>query len=278
MNHRTRCSSIGAEHRAAAPVEAGGRGDGGRLLAEVMSLNAIFSALSGLALATGAPPLAGWLGIPVWLVSSLGLGLLGFAAVLVWLLATPHRLRTGTWFVVAADLAWIVGAVVLIGLVPRALPPSGDVALTGATLVVAALAAGQLGGVARTGAGSVSGTFPLDVAAERLVPADVDRVWNAVAAAGWAETCTEWEDRRGYRMTVDVATCPWHYRALLHEFSQAWEVEAAGGHTRVTLRLAGEVKLGLLGRLVVAALSRRRPAERILAAYERDLLATGQPH
>lgn len=150
-------------------------GDGGRLLAEVMSLNAIFSTLSGLALATGAPPLAGWLGLPVWLVSSLGLGLLGFAVVLVWLLATPHRLRTGAWFVVAADLAWIVGAVLLIGLFPRALPPSGEVALTGSTLVVAALAAGQLGGVARTGARSVSGTFPLDVAAERLVPAGVDR-------------------------------------------------------------------------------------------------------
>lgn len=129
MNHRTHCSSVDSEHRAAAPVEAGGRGDGGRLLAEVMSLNAIFSALSGLALATGAPPLAGWSGIPVWLVSSLGLGLLGFAIVLVWLLATPHRLRTGAWFVVAADLAWIVGAVLLIGLVPRALPPSGDAAI-----------------------------------------------------------------------------------------------------------------------------------------------------
>lgn len=94
----------------------------------------------------------------------------------------------------------------------------------------------------------------------------------------WAETCTEWEDQRRYRMTVDVATYPWHYRALLHQFYQTWEVEAVGGDTRVTLRFAGAVKLGLLGRFVVAALSRRIPAERILDAYERDLLATGQPH
>lgn len=177
-------SSVDSEHRAAAPVGGGGQGDGGRLLAEVMSLNAIFSALSGLVLASGAPPLAGWLGIPMWLVLSLGLAPVGFAVVLVWLLATPHRLRTGAWFVVAADLVWVVGAGVVIGLFPRALPPSGDAALAGLTLVVAALAAGQLRGVAKTGAGAVSGTFPLEVAAERLMPASVDRVWNTVADTG----------------------------------------------------------------------------------------------
>lgn len=126
-------------------------GDGGRLLAAVMSGNAAFSGLSGLALTVGSPWLAGWFEVASGPLAAVSVALIGFAAVLVWLVATPSRLRAGARLVVAADLMWILGAGIVIGLPPGALSPSGDVVLAGVTVVVAGLAAGQLVGMAKMG-------------------------------------------------------------------------------------------------------------------------------
>lgn len=277
-------------------------GDGGRLLAAVMSLNAVFSGLCGLGLTVASPWLARWLGVASGLVAAVGVALIGFAAVLVWLLATPSRLRAGARLVAAADLMWILGAGIVIGVLPGALPASGDVVLAGVTVVVGGLAAGQLVGMAKIGPDTASGTFPLDLDADRVVAADAPRVWEAIADAGgyadyvdglaasaivsgegegmvrvcrdergnqWRETCTAWDPGRGYRMTVDVTTYPWHYRMLLDELAQTWQVEPGGEGTRVTLRFTGAVKLGVIGRLAVRVLRARVPVERILDRYER---------
>lgn len=79
---------------------------------------------------------------------------------LVWLLAAPRRLWAGAVAVVGADLVSVAGAVVVIGLAPAALPPSGDVALAGVTAVVAALAAGQVRGWQGSGRGRCTARCP----------------------------------------------------------------------------------------------------------------------
>lgn len=151
----------GDDRRLAGPRTRADRpGDGGRLLAAVMSLNAVFSGLSGLALAVASPWLARWFGVAGGLVAAVGVALIGFAAVLVWLLATPSRLRAGARLVVAADLMWILGAGIVIGVLPGALPASGDVVLAGVTVVVGGFAAGQLVGMAKIGPDTPSARGP----------------------------------------------------------------------------------------------------------------------
>lgn len=283
-------------------------GDGGRLLADAMSLNAIFSGASGLTLLAGAWALDGLFGVDAVQLAVLGGALLAFAADLLWLLAAPRKLRVGARLVVAADVAWVVAAIVLVAAVPDALSAAGDAALVVVTVVVAALAAGQWLGLRRIGSEPVTGAAPIGMAAERIVAADADRVWEAVADAGayarfadgiveteivegsgegmvrvctddrgdqWRETCTLWNEGRRYRMSVDVDTYPWHYRALLHALAMTWELEPVEGGTRVRLRFDGAVKLGRIGRLAVRAMGRGDRIERIIDAYEREI-ATGR--
>ncbi len=280
-------------------------GDQGRLLAAVMSHNAIFSALSGLTLAAGLWGLDSWLSVEGWMLALIGVGLVAFAGVQLWILSDAGRLHLGARFMLAADLAWIVAAVVLIVGFPDALSNVGDVTLGVVTVVVLVFAIGGAVGLRRIGSGQVTGAEPIDLSVTRVVPVSVDHVWAAIADAGaysrfadgiatseivsgdghgmvrvctddrgndWAETCTLWDEGRRYDMTVDVNTYPVYYRALLHEFTQTWEVEPVPYGTRITLRFSGAVKLGVIGRLAVAAMGRNSRLEAILDAYEREVM------
>jgi hypothetical protein len=80
--------------------------------------NAAFSTLSGVAALAFAGALAPWLGVPdaaPWL-RALGVGLLGFAACLVWLASRAEIPPVTAWGVVMADLAWVAGTVPLVAI------------------------------------------------------------------------------------------------------------------------------------------------------------------
>ena len=111
----------------------------------------------------------------------------------------------------------------------------------------------QATGLRRIRGAPAPGMTALAFRADRLLAASPAAVWDAVAdASGYArfaagiaateivsgagegmvrvctddrgdqlsETCTLWEPGRRYRMRVDVATYPPHYRALLDELTQ----------------------------------------------------------
>jgi uncharacterized protein YndB with AHSA1/START domain len=281
-------------------------GDGGRLLASVVSYNAIFSAVSGTGLLVAAPMLSGPIGVAGWILATLGVGLVVFAAMLVWLLAEPRRLASWAWLVLVADAAWVLGAVVLLAGFPGLLTPAGEFGLGAVSVVVATIAVGQTVGLRRLGDAPMTATSPVHLRVERFVAVPMERVWRAIADAGdygrfapgiaattivagegegmvrvcrddqggeWAETCTLWEDGHRYRMTVDVSTYPAHYRLLLHEFAQTWTLETVPNGTRIQLTFDGAVKLGALGRAAVRMLGRQRRLEAILDNYERELTA-----
>lgn len=285
-------------------------GDGGELLADAVSWNTIFSGATGIILLAGGSVLDARLGVDAWMLTGLGAGLLLFAGMLVWLLAAPRRLAAGARFVVAADVAWVVGAALVLAAAPSVLSPAGRAALALVTAVVAVIAVVQVLGLRRVRSGPVTGTSPLALRVSRVVAAPVERVWDAVADAGdyarfapgiastaivagegqgmvrvctderggkWAETCTLWEAGSRYRMTVDTASYPAYHRVLLHELTQTWSVEPAAGGTRLSLAFDGAVKLGALGRLAARMLGRPRRLEAILDAYERELTATSTP-
>lgn len=254
-------------------------GDRGRTLASAVSVNAVFSAASGLVLLVGAPILAGPFGVDGWLLAALGGGLLMFAGLLIWLPADPPRLAAAAWWVLGADVAWILGAVGLLAIAPSILSANGRVALAAVTVVVFLTVVGQLDGLRRRGSGPMDATSPITLWVERTIAASADRVWDAVSDAGdyarfapgiaatsivaghgegmvricrddqggeWSETCTLWDPGHRYRMDVDVASYPAYYRILLAEFTQNWTLEPAGGSTHLRLDFDGSVKLGII--------------------------------
>lgn len=106
-----------------------------RLLRNALTANAAFSLLSGLVLTLFAGPLADWLGIPLWIAVVFGIGLIGFA-ISVYTIARnpkPGLVRQ----VIVSDVAWVVGAGMLLVAFPDALSSEGRWALLVVTLVVA---------------------------------------------------------------------------------------------------------------------------------------------
>ena len=281
-------------------------GDGGRLLASAVSYNVIFSAVSGIVLLVAAPSLSGPIGVAGWILAALGVGLVAFAVALVWLLAAPRRLASWARLVLVADVAWVLGAVVLVAGFPGVLTRARQFGLGAVSVVVATIAVGQTVGLRRLGHEPMTATSPVHLLVERIIAEPVERVWEAIADVGdygrfapgiaatsivagegegmvrvcrddqggeWAETCTLWEDGHRYRMTVDVSTYPAHYRLLLHDFAQTWTLETVPNGTRIQLAFDGAVKLGVLGRAAVRMLGRQRRLEAILDNYERELTA-----
>jgi hypothetical protein len=279
-------------------------GDGGRLVASAVSYNALFSASSGVVLGVGAPLFSETIGLQTWILVTIGVGLVGFAGLLLWLLADGDRLARGAPFVILADVAWVLAAVVVLAGIPSLLAPAGQVGLAAVNVVVAVLATAQTVGLRRRGPGPTTAASPVHLQVERIVPAPPEQVWAAISDAGdygrfapgiahtaivsgeqegmvrvcrddqggeWAETCTLWEDGHRYRMTVDVSSYPAYYRWLLHEFAQTWTVEPAPNGTRLRLAFDGAVKLGILGRAAVRMLGRQRRLDAILDNYEREL-------
>lgn len=128
-----------------------GAGDPARLLTTSVRCNAVFSATSGLLLLGTGFRVDTALGVDAWALTGLGGGLCLFAAVLLWLLIHTPYLDAGARFALAADVGWVVGALVLLAGFPSVLTSTGKTALVGVTAIVAAIAAGEAFGVHRIG-------------------------------------------------------------------------------------------------------------------------------
>lgn len=108
------------------------------LLRTTLLVNAATSGAAGLTSALAPAWVAGLIGAgPVWFWIALGIGLVGYAALLVWTarMAVPDPRMV--WFAIVSDEVWVVAsAAVLIGL-PDLLTPLGE-------WIVAVMAVGVL--------------------------------------------------------------------------------------------------------------------------------------
>ena len=85
------------------------------LLRRSLATNASFSALSGIALIAFSGPLDRFMGLGLtWLLIVIGVGLLGFAALIVLNLRRPRLSRTDAWLTIASDIAWVAGSVIIL--------------------------------------------------------------------------------------------------------------------------------------------------------------------
>lgn len=119
------------------------------ILTRTLAANAGFSVVTGVTLIIGAVPLSRWLGIPTWLTIAVGVGLLPFALAVAKTARSPRRDTVRQ--VIVADIAWVIGAaVVLIGF-PRSMSTAGLWTLGLVTVAVADFAALQMIGLRRRG-------------------------------------------------------------------------------------------------------------------------------
>lgn len=284
-------------------------GDGGVLLADALSTNAITSGATGVVLALGSPWLDRLLGAHAGVLAGVGIGLVLFAAGIMAALARPASLVRAAPAVIAADLAWVAGAAVVVP--ADVLTPLGDLLLVAVSAVVAGFAGAQALGLRRAGSAERLGVRPVELSGSREVSAPPQEAWAMVAdAAGyaafapgiaaattdgavrdgmqrtctdeagnaWSESCTLLEPGRSYRMEVDTDTYPWHHRLVLDHFAMTWRVEPVAAGSRLELTFAGGTKLGVPGRLAMAALAAGAPHERILDRYASALERAADPH
>jgi hypothetical protein len=85
------------------------------LLRRALLGNTLFSGLSGLIAALAAVPLATFIGLPSPIILIvLGLGLMGYAALLYRMATRQPLSRNAALFAVAADIAWVAGSILLL--------------------------------------------------------------------------------------------------------------------------------------------------------------------
>lgn len=140
--------------------------------------NAAFSALSGVAFALFAVPLASFVspGAPPTDFLVVGIGLLLFA-MLVGLLG--RRARPDPWlalWVSAADLGWVLGSTLLLGLAWHHLAPGGVALIAGVAVIVLSFALAQLRGIGRLYATARAGVFEVCIEVRSAGRADV--IWG----------------------------------------------------------------------------------------------------
>ncbi len=104
-----------------------------KLLIRALRANATFSAVTGVVLVIGSVPLSTWLGVETWISIGLGLGLIGFAGLLVGLARDPQPALV----------------LIVIAVFPDLMSTSGLWALGIVSMVVADLAVAQFAGLRR---------------------------------------------------------------------------------------------------------------------------------
>lgn len=150
-------------------------------LRDLQRINAVFSGLTGLALAVFSGSLSPQVDLPRVVVAVLGAGLVGWSMMLVVLAVQPERRLVRTSRLVAAgDAAWVIGSLALIAL--------RDPTATGTSLTIAAGAVVAVFAVAGVVLGSRARRDPLDDRTELLfrsvtVAAPPSAAWQMVLDA-----------------------------------------------------------------------------------------------
>ena len=131
------------------------------LLSRALHANALYSTLTGATMAIGAAALDDWSGVPAWLLVAIGIGLIGFAASLVFGARRSNLIVDTGRTAVAGDIGWIVGAIVIIAATSW-LTTAGEVTLAIISVPVAVFAAAQWQGLSNLTASDTNAARPTD--------------------------------------------------------------------------------------------------------------------
>ena len=106
--------------------------------------NAMFSILCAIDMLLFSELIAGWMQVsPAWSLQVLGVGLLMFAAYLVWLSRREHISKATGLQIIVCDALWVLGSIVLMVWNPWQFSMIGLAMVAGVAAVVGVFAVGQ---------------------------------------------------------------------------------------------------------------------------------------
>lgn len=121
-------------------------------LRRALQVNAAFSLASGLALLLAAGQLSGFIGIEPIVLRAVGIGLLPWAAMVFQTAQRAAVRRREVCVVIAGDLAWVAGTIILALAASSAFTVAGLITFLVLGAIVADFAAAQIIGLRRMGA------------------------------------------------------------------------------------------------------------------------------
>lgn len=111
-------------------------------LGATLAANGLYSAVSGAILAFGSAALDSTVGLDAWFLALAGVSLVGYGVFIAWL-GRRKDPTPGATFATAMDVAWIVGAAVILLGFPSVMTTTGRVALLIVSIPVTAFAVAQ---------------------------------------------------------------------------------------------------------------------------------------
>ena len=258
------------------------------LLRRALGANALFSVSTGLLL-TGAPDwTAALLGdVAPWMLRLIGVGLLLFAAFLVWVARRPAPRASYALLATGADLGWVAGSAVLLAFPVLSTTGVGlVVGVAGVVLVFALLQGAGLRALTRNRHGKTTARSAVEI--KQRVEASPAAFWELVrdldsigrfssalqtvevtgdgvgarrtcenpSGQRWSEDVIEWDDAaRALTLQFD-AEAP-DFPLPVQEMYGGWSVEGAGHHADVTVWYEYTVPGGLLGEVAAPLVAQR---------------------
>lgn len=277
-------------------------------LRNILRLNTELSVVTGIAGLAAGGPVADLLGVEqVWLIRLLGGGLLAFALG-VFIVAGSRTKTLQTWSaeISFADLGWVAGTAVVIGL--GWLSTSGAIVMAVVAAMVAALSIAQIR--SRRGLASASTATsanlnefpPIEIhtlnreidgtpaqlwpvitdhalyaelalnlkAAENVTPngPEFERTCTDTLGRTWSETCTLWDPGRRFDIDIDISEYPYPLQMV----QGSWSVtEATGDTSNVAMVFAFQPNRGIWGRTFIPTMHLIFPSilKRIAKGWER---------
>lgn len=260
------------------------------LLRLALDGNALFSALCGVTLVSATESAAAVIGdVDPWILRLLGVGLLLFAAFLVWVARRPTPSASYALLATGADLGWVAGSAVLLVLPVPIFSATGAglvASVAGVVLVFALLQLAGLRALTRNRRGKTTARSAFEI--KQRVEASSSAFWDLVrdlesigrfssalesvkvtgdrvgarrtcenlSGQRWSEDVIEWDDSaRALTLQFDVQAPD--FPLPVKEMYGGWSVEAAGDHADVTVWYEYTVLGGLLGEVAAPLVAQR---------------------
>ncbi|MGB0498196.1 MAG: SRPBCC family protein [Rubricella sp.] len=264
-----------------------------------LKMNGAFSLLTAAPLLLAAGPVApAILADPVdwaaWGLRGLGIGLVGFAALVYALSAYKFVSRAMVNEIVVLDVLWVIGSIVLIAVFGQVLTPNGTIIVAAVAVVVAFFAIAQF-----MAAGRIEKPVPsarvdlrdgrLHATVRRTVRAPTATVWEVMTdhpayadvadnlsrvevlsgdglgmrrrchgpkGESWEETCDLHEPGRayGFRVHTEAEDYPYPFETL----TGRWSVEKHPGGSLFEIQIVAKPKGNALSRWLFTTLARPR--------------------
>lgn len=257
--------------------------------------NGLFSLLTGAACVVAptaisslvfAAPLSLFGLSAVTLITELGIGLLAFAALVLWTASQTHIHRGRSKLITILDAGWVLISAGLVILIPQLWTPAGLSIVIVVAIVVALFALDQALGLmllyqGKSDVRALRRGNQMTLTAKAMTQASPERVWQVMShqeayadvadniskvevtrgsgpdlerrcfdndGKSWNETCTMWDEGRAFAFRVHTEAPDYPYP--IAQLSGEWALSPVSGGTQILMTFQVTAKPGLMNGLL----------------------------